>query len=124
MQRKEQKRYHRLAKTKKGGERERERNQVLDLPVKGEVILCSGMRNPKLGFYHLCLLSGASFWVFLTISSQHTHPSHEVPTLAFIPLQPFPDVDMHEDGSWVEAGAILGEQVYVAVAWRRAGGER
>lgn len=104
-------------------ERERVKNQVLDLLVrKGEVILCLGMHSPKFAFYHLCLLSGASFQVFLTISSQCTHPSQVVPTLGFIPLQPFPDADIHEDGSWMEADAILGEQVYVAVAWRGAGG--
>lgn len=63
------------------------KNQVLDLLVrKGEVILCLGMHNPKLGFYHLCLPSGASFQVSLTVSSQRTHPSQEVPALGFIPL--------------------------------------
>lgn len=99
------------------------KNQVLDWLVrKGEVILCLGMHNPKLDSYHPGLLSGASFQVVLTTSGQCTHPSQEVPTLGFIPLQPFPDADMHEDGSWMEADAVLGEQVYVAVAWRGAGG--
>lgn len=46
-----------------------------------------------------------------------------MPTLRFNPLYPFPDADVHEDGGWVEADAILGEQVYVAVTWKGTGGQ-
>lgn len=121
MQRERAGRIPRWVKTK-GGKR-KVNSQVLGLLVrKGEIILCLGMHSPKLGFHHLCLLSGASFQVLLTIQSQCSHPSHEVPASGFIPLQPFSGADVHKDGSWLEAGAILGEKVYVAVTWKGAGG--
>lgn len=55
------------------------------------------------------------------MSSQCPHPSHELLKLGFVHLQPFLGADVHEDGSWMEAGAILGEQVYVAVTWKGVG---
>lgn len=94
--------------------------KVLDLFVKkGKVILCLAV--PNLEFFTTSICSLEQFFRFFLLSKP-APILPEVPTSGFS-LWLFPDGDVHKDGSWMEAGAIPGEQVYVAVTWKDAKGQ-